>query len=148
VHHHSYVRESVHLPFKTARNIDSIWTEYFDNGTTCERSPRDWARSLKLDDQYQGIDLANGVADGRAVLIAPAEVVDFAKEQLRLYDLRQYPVLGGATNFYETKHRSLIHRFQKRYSPRISHFFFPARKSLSVRRQSLRFQKRMHGRNR
>ena len=101
-HHHSYVRESVQLPFKTARNIDSIRTEYFDNGTTCERSPRDWARSLQLDDQYQGIDLANGAADGRAVLIAPAEVADFAKEQLRLYEIRQYPVLGGATHFYET----------------------------------------------
>jgi hypothetical protein len=70
--------------------IDSIRTEYFDNGTTCERSPRDWARSLQLDDQYQGIDLANGAADSRAVLIAPAEeVADFAKEQLRLYEIRQ-----------------------------------------------------------
>ena len=97
------MRESVQLLFKTARNIDSIQTEYFDDGTTCERSPRNWARSLQLDDQYQGIDLANGAADGLVVLIVPAEVVDFAKEQLRLYELvRQYPVLGGATHFYET----------------------------------------------
>jgi hypothetical protein len=52
-HHHSYVRDSVQLPFKTARNIDSIRTEYFDDtSTTCERSLRNWARSLKLDDQY------------------------------------------------------------------------------------------------
>jgi hypothetical protein len=29
-------------------------------------------------------------------------VADFAKEQLRLYELRQYSVLGDATNFYET----------------------------------------------
>ena len=101
-HHHSYVRESVHLPFKTSRNIDSIRTEYFDDGKTCERSPRNWARSLQVDEKCQGIDLANGTANGLAVLIAPAEVVDFAKEQLRLYELRQYPVLGGATHFYET----------------------------------------------
>jgi len=100
--HHSFVRDSVHLQFKTARNIDSIRTEYFDDGTTCERSPRNWARSLTLDDQHQGIDLANGAADGLAVLIAPGDVADFAKEQLRLYELRQYPVLGDATNFYET----------------------------------------------
>ena len=101
-HHRSYVRESVHLPFKTARNIDSIRTEYFDDGKTCERSPRNWARSLQVDEKCQGIDLANGAANGLAVLIAPAEVADFAKEQLRLYELRQYPVLGGATHFYET----------------------------------------------
>jgi hypothetical protein len=36
------------------------------------------------------------------VLIAPAEVADFAKEQLGLYDIRKYPILGGATHFYET----------------------------------------------
>ena len=35
--HHSFVRNCVHLPFKTARNIDSIRTEYFDDGSsTCE----------------------------------------------------------------------------------------------------------------
>jgi hypothetical protein len=36
------------------------------------------------------------------VLIAPGDVADFAKEQLRLYDLCQYPVLGGATHIFET----------------------------------------------
>ena len=77
--HHSFVRDCVHLPFKTARNIDSIRTEYFDDGTTCERSPRIWARSLKIDDQHQGIDLANGASDGLAVLIAPGDVAEFAK---------------------------------------------------------------------
>jgi hypothetical protein len=45
---------------------------------------------------------SNGAADDLAVLIAPGDVADFAKEQLRLYELRQYPVLGGATHFYET----------------------------------------------
>jgi hypothetical protein len=100
--HHSFVRDSVHLQFKNARNIDSIRTEYFDNGTTCEQSPRNWARSLKLNDQYQGIELANGAWDGLAVLIAPGDVADFAKEQLQLYELQQYPVLGGANYFYET----------------------------------------------
>jgi hypothetical protein len=48
---------------------------------------RNWARSLTLDDQHQGIDLANGATDGLAVLIAPDDVADFAKEQLRLYEL-------------------------------------------------------------
>ena len=73
------------VSFKTARNIDSIRTEYFDDGMTCERSPRNWARSLTLDDQHQGINLANGASDGLAVLIAPGDVAEFAKEQLRLY---------------------------------------------------------------
>ena len=63
--------------------------EYFDDGTTCERSLRKWARLLTLDDQHQGIDLANGASDGLAVLIAPGDVADFAKEQLRLYELQQ-----------------------------------------------------------
>jgi hypothetical protein len=36
------------------------------------------------------------------VLIVPGDVADFAEEQLRLYELRQYPVLGGANHFYET----------------------------------------------
>ena len=85
-----------------ARNIDSIRTEYFDDGTICERSLRNWARSLTLDDQHQGIDLANGVSDGLAVLIAPGDVSEFAKEQLQLYELRQYPVLHVANHFYET----------------------------------------------
>ena len=71
-------------------------------GSTCERSPRNWARSLTIDDQHQGIDLANGASDGLAVLIAPGDAAEFAKEQLRLYELRQYPVLGGANHFYET----------------------------------------------
>jgi hypothetical protein len=85
--HHSFVRNCVHLPFKTARNIDSIRTEYFDDGWTCERSPRNWARSLTIDDQHQGIDLANGGAsDCPAVLIAPRDAAEFAKEQLRLYE--------------------------------------------------------------
>ena len=97
--HHSFVRDSVHLQFKMARNIDSIRTEHFDDGTTCERSLRNWARSLTLDDQHQGIDLVNGASDGLAVLIAPGDVADFAKEQLRLSKLRQYPVLGGAKPF-------------------------------------------------
>ena len=46
----------------------------------------------------------NGVTDGLAVLIAPGDVAaDFGKEQPRLYELRQYPVLGaGATHFFET----------------------------------------------
>ena len=34
--------------------------------------------------------------------IAPGNVAEFAKEQLRLYELQQYPVLGGANHFYET----------------------------------------------
>ena len=96
------MRNYVHLPFKTAQNIDSIRTEYFDDGSTCERSPRNWARSLKIDDQHQGIDLANGASDGLAVLIAPGDAAGFAKEQLSLYEIRQYPVLGGAKHFYET----------------------------------------------
>ena len=32
--HHLFVRDCVH--FKMARNIDSIRTEYFDDGSTCE----------------------------------------------------------------------------------------------------------------
>ena len=85
--HHSFVRDCVHLPFETAKNIDSIWTEYFDDGMACKRSLRNWARSLTLDDQQQEIDLANGASDGLAVLIASGNVAEFAKEQLRLYEL-------------------------------------------------------------
>ena len=40
----------------------------------------DWL--LTLDDQHQGIDLANGAAGGLAVLIAPDDAAEFAKEQL------------------------------------------------------------------
>ena len=43
-----------------------------------------------------------GASDGIAVLIVPGDVADFAEEQLRLYELRQYPVVGGANHFYET----------------------------------------------
>jgi hypothetical protein len=31
--------------------------------------------------------ISNGAADGLAILIAPDDVADFAKEQLRLYEL-------------------------------------------------------------
>ena len=85
--HHSFVRDCVHLPFKTARNIDSIRTEYFDDCSTCERSPRNWARLLTLEDQHQGIDLVNGASDSLAVLITPGDLAEFAKEQVRLYEL-------------------------------------------------------------
>ena len=81
--HHSFVSDCVHfLPFKIAQNIDSIRMEYFDEGSTCERSLRNWARLLTIDNKHQGIDLANGVSDGFAVLIALGDVAEFAKEQL------------------------------------------------------------------
>ena len=73
------MRDCVHLPFKMVRNIGGLRTEYFDDSSTCDRSLRNWARSLTIDDQHQGIDLANGASDGLAVLIAPGDVAEFAK---------------------------------------------------------------------
>ena len=73
-------------------HVDQPRIEYNNDGTTTQRSTREWAGTLVLPDGSAALcDVANGTKDKKAVLLAPAHYLDQAKKELRSYRMRLAP---------------------------------------------------------
>ena len=67
-------------------HLDQIQTEYFDNGSTIERSTRTWASTLRLPDGTPALsDVTNGSKERHATLLVPAHFLDAANLEWRQY---------------------------------------------------------------
>jgi hypothetical protein len=90
--------------FPQVSNLDRIRTEIFPDGTQIKRSTREWAASLKLEDNSSALcDVVNGGPDRQATLLLPSPFYDHVKTQYTNYKTRLNP----------TKHR------EARYHARI-----------------------------
>ena len=70
--------------------LDAVRTEHMSNGTTIERSTRDWALNLLLADGVTSArcDIVNGSPDRQIHLLVPRPHYDSMRDALREYRLR------------------------------------------------------------
>ena len=84
-------------------HVDQQRIEYNSDGTTTQRSTREWAGTLALPDGSTALcDVANGSKDKKAVLLVPAHYLDQAKTELRLYRMRLAPHSHREAKFRES----------------------------------------------
>ena len=99
--HREWMSNTEHLAFIVSRNIDAPQVEYGDDSSELLRSPREWARSLKDDNNASlGVNLDNGGKDGRAVLFVSRQHLETVKLQLATYQQHQNPRMAGPNSFY------------------------------------------------
>ena len=99
--HHECMSDIVYLPFSGSKQIDLPVVEYLESGEQLTRSPRQWAKSLKLsDDVSLEVDMENGSPDGSVVLVLPSASLEHAQIELKKYLQRQNPTLMNAERFY------------------------------------------------
>jgi hypothetical protein len=73
-------------------HLDQKRTEHNKDGTTIERSTREWAATLTLSDGSPALcDVVNGTSEKKAYLLAPSYFVDQARAHLQEYRLRISP---------------------------------------------------------
>ncbi len=77
----------------TVTHLDQPRIEYCEDGTTIERSVRDWVSSLKRTDGTTPAlcDVVNGTSDRKAYLVVPRHFIDEATHHWRQYRLRLFP---------------------------------------------------------
>ena len=84
-------------------HVDQQRIEYNSDGTTTQRSTREWAGTLALPDGSAALcDVANGSKDKKAVLLDPAHYLDQAEKELRLYRMRLAPHSHREAKFRES----------------------------------------------
>ena len=93
--HKKFTASIQRLPlFPQVINIDRIRTEHLSTSKTMERSTREWATGLKLNDSGQSLrcDAENGGKDRRAYLLVPTAYLEQAKHEFESYKnrLKQY----------------------------------------------------------
>ena len=98
--HDSYVKSLHHLSLAPlVTNLDLLRTEYFPDGTTVERSTREWALSLRLADGKTSAqcDIVNGIKNKQsAFLMVPAAFAADIKSQVQQYRERLRPLNRSA----------------------------------------------------
>ena len=101
--HNAFVHDVSHLLFSASTSIDTPVTEYYDNGGTVTRSPRQWAKSLVYPaGESLEADLENGGQyNGKAVLVVPSAALLTAKTELQKYWDRRNPTLSHASKLYQ-----------------------------------------------
>ena len=84
-------------------HVDQQRIEYNSDGTTTQRSTREWAGTLAQPDGSAALcDVANGSKDKKAVLLDPAHYLDQAEKELRLYRMRLAPHSHREAKFRES----------------------------------------------
>jgi hypothetical protein len=78
--------------FPHVSNLDRTRTETFPDGTTIERSTREWAATLTTPDNSPALcDVVNGGPDQKANLLVPSPYYDHIKVQYKQYKTRLNP---------------------------------------------------------
>ncbi|KAI2498582.1 hypothetical protein MHU86_15926 [Fragilaria crotonensis] len=82
-------------------HLDQVRTEYNDDGTTTERSTREWAASIKEEDGITPAlcDVVNGTNDQHSYLLSPTHFYSQAQSHWRMYKARLYPPSHRETRF-------------------------------------------------
>ena len=91
--HEKWAKSLKPIPLKPhITHLDQIRTEYFDNGSTIERSTRKWASTLRLPDGTPALsDVTNGSKERHATLLVPAHFLAAATLEWRKYRSRLHP---------------------------------------------------------
>lgn len=90
--------------FPHVSNLDRVRTETLPDGTTIERSTREWASTLKAPDNSPALcDVVNGGPDQRANLLVPSPYYDHIKIQYKNYKTSLNP-----THQREARYRASI----------------------------------------
>ncbi|KAI2492121.1 hypothetical protein MHU86_22425 [Fragilaria crotonensis] len=91
--HEKWARSLTALPLAPlVFHLDQKRIEHCNDGTSIERSTREWAATLTFPDGTPGLcDVVNGTAEKKAYLLSPTNFSEYAKEQLRQYRLRLSP---------------------------------------------------------
>jgi hypothetical protein len=90
----------------TIMHLDQPRLEYFADGTTKERSTREWAASLMLADGTTPAlcDVVNGTSDRQAYLVAPRHYLEQAQTHWAAYRTRIAPPRHREARFQESVH--------------------------------------------
>ena len=88
----------------TIMHLDQPRLEYFADGTTQERSTREWATSLTLPDGTTPAlcDTVNGTNDRQAYLVAPRHYLEAAQKQWSEYRSRLSPPRHREARFHDS----------------------------------------------
>ena len=84
-------------------NLDTIRTEYQEDGKTVERSLREWSKSIKSLDgnTYIQCDVVNGGFDQKAYLLVPPQHEHAASHALDVYRRQVFPFTQREARFRE-----------------------------------------------
>ncbi|KAI2492772.1 hypothetical protein MHU86_21777 [Fragilaria crotonensis] len=74
-------------------HLDQTRVEYNEDGTTTERSTREWASQLQATDNISSAlcDVVNGTPDHKAYLLVPSQYFQKVQQEWRMYKSRLYP---------------------------------------------------------
>ena len=91
--HEKWAKSLKPIPLKPyITHLDQNRTEYFENGSTIERSTRNWASTLRLPDGTPALsDVTNGSKERHATLLVPAHFLAAATLEWRQYRTRLHP---------------------------------------------------------
>ena len=86
-------------------HLDQKRIEYDVDGTTIERSTREWVATLTNSDGTPALcDVVNGTPNKKAFLLAPAHYEETAKAELKKYRLRLHPPRQKEERFRDRVH--------------------------------------------
>ncbi|KAI2501871.1 hypothetical protein MHU86_12563 [Fragilaria crotonensis] len=101
--HDTYIKSLKGIPlFPMFANLDTIRTEYQDDGTTIERTIREWSKTITLSDgkTYIPCDVVNGGYDQKAYLLVPPQYEQHAAiEALETYRRKVFPFTQREARF-------------------------------------------------
>jgi hypothetical protein len=74
-------------------HLDQTRVEYNEDGTTTERSTREWASRIQATDNISSAlcDVVNGTPDHKAYLLVPSQYFQKVQQEWRMYKSRLYP---------------------------------------------------------
>ncbi len=100
--HDTYIKSLKGIPlFPMFANLDTIRTEYQDDGSTIERTLREWSKTVTLSDgkTYIPCDVVNGGFDQKAYLLVPPQYEQAAIEALETYRRKVFPFTQREARF-------------------------------------------------
>ncbi|KAI2497107.1 hypothetical protein MHU86_17368 [Fragilaria crotonensis] len=113
-------------------HLDQQRTEYNEDGTTVERSTREWMSTILAPDKASPAlcDVVNGLPDHKAYLLVPSHYHAFVQQAWRNYKSRLYPPNHREARFRDTLPGLMLSTFKRKSSPKY-HFLnnFPGRQS-------------------
>ena len=93
-HHDAWAKSLISINLSPlVFHLDQSRIEYFPDGSTIERSTREWASTLCLPNGKSALcDVVNGTKDRKALLLVPKHYADLARAELRQYKNRLSPL--------------------------------------------------------
>ena len=103
--HDNYIKSLRPLPLSPfVSNLDRVRTEYYSDGSTIERTTRQWASSIQTTNGNTSAlcDVVNGGPDRKAYLLVPRHYYSDVQHQYRAYKLSLQPIEQREARFRNT----------------------------------------------